>query len=167
MVDCLHAADQGISAVSLASFFVLPKLPGHSEADKISALLVDICAHCNREHIDSRLDNLTVKMLGKKPKLRAKAAETRGLINFACELVDAHLTSADPIKQSAKLATKHLQHCYTTLSPLNYHRQELANASRNFCLLLRELEKRTLFVASPQSYTFFRSFAKCLQSIHP
>lgn len=159
LVDWLHAADQGISAVFLASlfFYMLPKFPGQTDAQRISALFLQIRAYYDREHVESRLDNLTLNMLGKKtkPKLRAKAAEARALINFACELVDAQLNSADPIEGTVQLATRHLHTCYTLLSPSNYNKEALASSCRKFCILLCELEHRvSFFCVIPKMHLF-------------
>jgi hypothetical protein len=159
LIDWLHAADQGISAVFLASvfLFVLPKFPGDCEADRLSALFVSMCAYYNHHSIESRLDNLTLKMLGKKskPRLRAEAAEVRALINFACEVVDTHLSDPDLVGQSVKIAAKHLQTCYAMLSPANYRPEVLAVSSRKFCILLIELNKRNpVFRILPKIHLF-------------
>ena len=65
--------------------------------------------------IAARLDNLTLKMLGKrhKPKLRAKAAGVRALIDFAATLAQNQLNQIDPIEQSVALAAQWLQKCYS------------------------------------------------------
>jgi hypothetical protein len=87
LMDWLHVADQGVSAAFLGSLFLymLPRLPGKTEQDKLAHLFGCMCEYYESNAITSRLDTLTLKMLGKKSKakLRGKAAEIRAFISFA------------------------------------------------------------------------------------
>ena len=159
MVDWLHVADQGISAVFLASLFlyILPKLQGNTEAQKVSSLFVAMTKYYNDNNIDSRLDNLTIHMLGKKhkPKLRAKACEVRSLIDFAFLLAHTHLDPNDVVDQSVQAATACLQQCYANLSHDTYNKLNLAGACKSFCILICELEKRLpFFKVIPKMHLF-------------
>ena len=59
----------------------------------MASLFQEICHYYDENRVDSRLDNLTKNMLGKKkkPKLRGKAAEIRALVNFCPAFIRAHM----------------------------------------------------------------------------
>jgi hypothetical protein len=159
LIDWLHVADQGISATFLASLFlfVLPKLPGHSKEAQVAHLYGLMFDFYENNNVDSKLDNLTLKMLGKtsKPKLRAKAAEVRALIDFGVLLAQQTLNAADPLEQSVILAAKYLQECYSNLSQTLYNRQALSTSCRLFCSLMCELEARIpMFKIIPKQHLF-------------
>ena len=87
-VDWLHVVDLGVAADFAANLFamVLPMLPGAAEKERCNQLFRMICAYYTEHKVESRLGRLTPTMIappGKSPKLRAHAAETRGLIKFA------------------------------------------------------------------------------------
>jgi hypothetical protein len=159
LLDWLHVADQGVSASFLAGlfYFVLPKMPGQTDLDRVSHLYKRMHDYYRSESVQSRLDNLTLKMLGprKKPKLRAKAAECRALITFAYELARDVLNRSDTLENSVYLATLYLQRCYANLSPEVYQKSHLADACRRFCLLLVQLEQHSdLFRVKPKLHLF-------------
>ena len=149
LIDWLHVADQGISAIFLAGLFflALPKMPGQTQDQKISFLYGLIFEYYEANDITARLDNLTFKMLGKraKPKLRAKAAEVRALIDFAANFAQTYLNPEDLVEQSVASAALYLQKCYSNLSHNDYNAASLAHSCRMFCVLICELEKHTTF----------------------
>ena len=146
LMDWLHVADQGVSAVFLGSLFwyVLRRLPGQTEQDRISHLFGLVNDYYEDNNVTSRLDNLTVKMLGKKgkAKLRAKAAEVRALIGFALILCQNFLDRTNVVDETVLLAASSLQTCYACLSRTDYDQHIMARNSRTFCMFLCELEKK-------------------------
>ena len=92
MVDWLHCCDLGVCADFLGNAFwhILEFMPGQSRDQRVSALFLKMRQYYEDHGVDSRLDNLTDLMLrkgpSKSPKLRAKAAEARGLVSF-CKLI--------------------------------------------------------------------------------
>ena len=147
LMDWLHVADQGVSAVFLGSLFqyILHKLPGQTEHDQISHLFGLVHEYYDSNSITSRLDNITLKMLGPKAKakLRACAAEVRGLISFAPLLCRKFLDTSNVVDQTVLLASLDLQACYANLSRSDYNQHSMATSCRKFCMLLCELEKKT------------------------
>ena len=158
LMDWLHVADQGVSAAFLGSLFLymLPRLPGKTEQDKVSHLFGCVWEYYESNAITSRLDTLTLKMLGKKgkAKLRGKAAEIRALINFAPILCTSFCDAGDVVDQTVSLASFALQACYANLSRNSYDRHNLATNSRKFCMLLVELEKKAQFRLLPKLHLF-------------
>jgi len=160
MIDWLHTADQGISAVFLAGLFlyVLPKLPGQVNDEKYSYLYGLMQEYYEQHEIESRLDNLNRNMLGKKgktPKLRGKAAEIRALVPFGFELAAAYLSQDDPIEHGIINAAKELASCYNNLHKHEYNRSELAKSCKIFCIIMCELELRTnVFKVIPKQHLF-------------
>ena len=100
-LDWLHVMDIGVSCDFMGNCFLLllKYKAGNSKKERVKELYRDIVEFYKRTKAESRLDNLTVGMLGKEkspPKLRARGAEARGLINFMREQVDLHLDENDP-----------------------------------------------------------------------
>ena len=145
-VDWLHTMDLGVTCDFLASLFfaLLPKLPGGSEEMQCSSLFRDIQTYYrDHEEVTSKLDNLTLSMLGKKskgPKLRAKAAEARFLVPFAKQAANRYFADDVPCEKAIKDATNQLAACYDCLSGASYSSEALKDHSRRFCLLAVALE---------------------------
>ena len=135
---------------------MLPRLPGKTEQDKVSHLFGCVWEYYESNAITSRLDTLTLKMLGKKgkAKLRGKAAEIRALISFAPILCTSFCDAGDVVDQTVSLASFALQACYANLSRNSYDRHNLATNSRKFCMLLVELEKKAQFRLLPKLHLF-------------
>ena len=83
-----------------------------------------------------KLDDLTGSMLWAKrqraPKLKATAAECRGLIPIAAHLAETLLTDPDSTGLAVKQATRELHACYQCLAP-GPCSGSLADHSRRFC----------------------------------
>lgn len=145
-IDWLHAVDLGAAADFLGNVFkeCLGKLPGRSKKLRITFLFNLIKDYYKNNNVPNRLGNLTEGMIqGKKkaPKLRASAAETRGLINFAVELTGTYMNDAHPKEQTIKHAALLLQNCYSCLSETGYDAELLAHSCQQFCLLYISLEQ--------------------------
>ena len=144
-IDWLHCCDLGVALDFLGNLFwmVLPKLPGNNQKQRIRELHLKMQKFYKDNKCGSRLDDLTVTMLRKKPssppKLRAKAAESRALIPFAKMLAE-ELLSDHGSEGAAKQAARELALCYDCLSVAVFDRAALATHSRKFCLLYTSLE---------------------------
>lgn len=144
-LDWLHVMDLGVSLEFMGNCFVL-LLKHHVGATKkarVQELYRAMVEYYQRTGTDSRLDNLTEKMLqksGAPPKLRARGAECRGLINFCREQVEAHFDDHDPEEGAAKQAAIHLQACYQSLHGALFDHEVLREHSRKFCIQFSALE---------------------------
>jgi hypothetical protein len=144
--DWLHAVDHGISPHFLASLFkyLLPKFPGRNNDERCKALFLDIKEYYQAAGVTSRLDNLTMKMLGSKstdpPVLRSKAAECRNLVPYGLLVARRILDPADPVENTMIKAAFHLNECYKNLSVVSFNALSLKTQSRLFCTLLCALE---------------------------
>ena len=96
---------------------------------------MQIVDYYDRYGVESRLDNLTMTMLGKAgkpPKLRAKTAEARRLITFAREQAELNFSDVDPIESAAKQAAIHFDACYFRLHADTYDASVIANIAGSF-----------------------------------
>jgi hypothetical protein len=158
MIDWLHVADQGCSAVFLAGLFlyVAPKLPGQNIDEKHSYLYGLMLDFYEQHQVEAKLDNMNRNMLGKKgkcPKLRGKAAEIRALIPFSLELSNLFLDQNDPIEQGIIHAAKALNSCYANLHKHVYNKSDMAKSCKTFCILMCELESKTdVFKVIPKQH---------------
>ena len=148
-VDWLHTMDLGVASDWLGNLFsfVLPKLPGATADAKCSELFLRIQNYYStHDDIPAKYDNMKLTMFrqGKKGyKLRGKASEVRGLINFAKLLADDVLSAADPVEATVLHGTSLLKQCYDHLSgavPLG----TLATSCRQFCILFKAMEDLNL-----------------------
>ena len=151
LVDWLHCADLGVTSDFLAGFFLLvcTKLPGASLASRVNSLWLSMQEFYKRTNVTSRLDMLKVSMLKqpkKTPKLRAKAAEARGLVPFGLEVARL-LDDTIVLENTAKAAMEHLSQCYNLLSPEIFSADMMGFHSQRFCLLYVALEQ-----ALPQQF---------------
>ena len=90
-IDWLRTADLGMTQVILGNSLweALAFLPGNTQAEKVSNLWFRIKAWYKKTKPSTQFQGLTLEMLklpGKGPRLRGKAAETRHLVPFALEL---------------------------------------------------------------------------------
>ena len=121
-VDWLHCADLGVAADYLGNLFwsVLPKLPGRSRKERVSALWGEVQGFYKTYNVCDKLSNLVETMIRKDqsspPKLRGKAAEVRALVPFGEQLADKYLSGANEVKAAAKAGIRHLHQCYQSLS---------------------------------------------------
>ena len=148
-LDWLHAVDLGVCADFLGNFFwmMLPLQDGRTVEQRLRSLFLKIQQYYKEEGVQDRLDSLTETMLRKKPasspKLRAKAAEARALVNFAVKL-SASVDDSNPVMATARQAACELQACYQCLSKDNYSSQALMRHSILFCSLYGALEQHSL-----------------------
>ena len=145
-LDWLHIADLGIGADAVANILLeVQDALGGTRAESLRTLWRHIRGYYN-EHpeVDSRIDKLTQAMLQqpqKAPKLRAKAAEVRGLVRFAYLAADRFLGHSEH-DETVRAAAKELWQCYDTLSGRSiFHADLLAEHSRKFCTLYVALEQ--------------------------
>ena len=146
VVDWLHCCDLGVGQDFLANCFLmlLPKMGGNSQEARVASLFLLIQQAYARNLTESKLDSLTLSMLRKcassAPKLRSKAAETRGLIPIALELASVFFGDADPVEASVKECAMLLDRCYHQLSRDQFDSQVLQDSCRRFCVLYCSLE---------------------------
>ena len=77
---------------------------------------------------------------GQPPKLRAKGAEAKGLVDFCVEQADQHLDANDALEGAVRQAAHHLQSCYFCLHGAVYNPATMSENSRKFCILPSALE---------------------------
>ena len=149
-LDWLHCCDLGVAADFLGNLFwmLLPFQVGSTTAKRVSSLFIKMQDYYKQEQVQDQLKNLTESMLRKKasssPKLRAKAAETRGLIKFAAQQATLTFHGNDPVEQAAKYAAIHLENCYKCLASSAFDHETLQNESLAFCMLYKALEQDAL-----------------------
>ena len=154
-VDWLHAVDLGVTLDFLGNLFwhILPLLNGDSRLLQVQALFQKIQSYYSRANPSSKPDDLTVKMIcmdKKGPKLRAKAAEARGLVPFGVELAEEMLTDpGDHVGVTIRECARHLQACYDNLSRAEYDADSLSNNCRLCCVLYKSLSD---FSAKPRHW---------------
>ena len=119
MIDWLHAMDLGVTQTVLGNCMweVCEHLPGSTIVARVQALWFRLQAYYKRAAPTSRFQKLTTEMLklpGKGPKLRGKAAETRNLVPFVAELAIefAHVSRHAKLVQEV---LEHLQNLYMHL----------------------------------------------------
>ena len=123
-LDWLHIMDIGVGCDFLGNVFtlLLDHMPGGTKDARAQHLYLTMQEFYHRKGTDTRLDTLTVAMLGpggKPPKLRARGAEARGLISFAREQADLHFSVDHPEEMAAKQAALL---CLLEPSGLRWHR---------------------------------------------
>ncbi len=146
-IDWLHVVDQGVGADFLGNLFymLLKKMDGATMKNRCDSLFLKIQEYYREHAVDSQLDHLTLTMILAKPntspKLRAKAAEARGLIEFAKIAAERYLDDSNPEESTAKNAARHLHLLYEQLSSsAPFAGDHMAEHSRKFCLLYAALE---------------------------
>jgi len=118
-------------------------MPGNTELARCRELFLLIQIFYKANDVESRLDHLFPNMLCQKkksPKLRAKAAEARGLVPFARDAAVRYLLDTDPAEHAAKQAAIQLASCYDCLSHAAFDHDLLRASCRRFCLLTVALE---------------------------
>ena len=146
MMDWLHTADKGVTADFLGSLFnlLLTKMPGDNREQRRTTFFLELQDWYKNNPVDSKLDNLTSGMIGKKNgpySLKAKAAEARALVPFAVYASNRWLSEELPMEGTVQQAAYHLQACYSQLSRASFNHETLKQHSRKFCLLAVALEE--------------------------
>jgi hypothetical protein len=164
-IDWLHAVDLGVLPDFLGNLFhyiVEHKLVGDNRKQKVGilyALIVEF--YKSHPEVESRLDNLTPEMIRSKavaPKLRAKAAEARGLVEFAVGICKKFLDEEVPFEQALKMAAHHMALCYSCLTEKSIFSEDLLRENcRRFCLLyvaLSDASENPIFRVKPKMHMF-------------
>ena len=170
LIDWLHVADQGILLHLLASVFkyIMKKLPGSTDVEQCRNLWLEMQTFYRSNPVDSKLDNLTLSMLGAKskpPKLRARAAEARNLVPFVLALVQKYLSHNNDLESTMIHCTTYLSKCYANLSVASFSAASLKDASRKFCTLYVTLERmfndKRLWHVTPKLHLFQELCEEC------
>ena len=163
LVDWLHCADHGIAPQFLASLFryVMPKFAGRTQEERCRNLFLDMKSFYAETKTESRLDHLSLSMLGassKPPVLRSKAAEARALVPYGLLLARRLLSDQDPLENTIRQAAFHLNECYKNLSVNQFDAGSLKNHSRLFSSLYVALEAavndKTKWHVTPKLHLF-------------
>ena len=147
-VDWLHAMDLGVTADFLGQvlIFVLNKEPGVNAEQRLQGLKDRLEGAYARAASGVKIDNLTEGMLGLPGwgKLRAHAAEVRGLVPVVADVVAGALTGLNVVEQTIKQAMALLVELYNALSDRFPEAQAAcADNSRRFATLYVALATRT------------------------
>ena len=140
LLDWLHCMDLGVSADWLGSLFklVASRLPGNNSLERTRALFLQMQQYWADFEIESKLVNLTAKMLQqpkKSPKMRGGAAVIRHLIPFALQVANKYLNPANDYEKTVQQATFHLACMYEQLSADIFDKAVLKDHSRKFAVL--------------------------------
>ena len=164
LLDWLHIVDLGITCDFLGNLFQYlvqsNLLDGNTYNEKVKSLFRLIQDYYRRDSVENKLPTLTLLMIRKKstqsPKLRAKAAEARGLVTFGHEIAQALLNSDNVIEQTIQLAAKELWHCYNLLSKEMFDSNRMLQHGRKFLLLCKSLESEQLHMwkIKPKHHSF-------------
>ena len=96
------------------------------------------------ENVDSKLPTLTLMIREKasqSPKLRAKAAEARGLILFAYRMCETHMDNNCVLEHAIKMAYLELWECYCCLSKDKFQATKLQSHARRFFTFVQRIRK--------------------------
>ena len=143
-VDWLHCMDLGVAADFLRSllYTVIKKMPGRSEDAKVREMFSEMQDYYRERTADSQLDSLTKLMLKqpkKWPKLRGRAGEVRGLVDFGVLAAQKYLDASDPLQHTAMQASLRLQGMCSNLRNAVFNHESLRTNCRQFCLLYSAL----------------------------
>jgi hypothetical protein len=135
--------DQGVCSNFLGSAFwhFLGRLPGSNKKEQVKALFLRVLEFYDRVGTESRFQDLIVLMIAqpmKGPKLRAKAAEARGLVPFVVELCLA-LATQRVFDQTILQAAHKLQSIYQCLSVAAFDHAVYERSIREFLVLYSAL----------------------------
>ena len=153
-IDWLHTMDLGVSCDTLGNlcWHLLPKFAG-KRSDQVAALFLTMKDFYTRNNVETRLFNLTEKMIRSSaktsPKLKTRAGETRALVPWAWEIAQTMLDQLDPFEQAIFFAIKYLHQAYQCLSKKNFQHQHFHDVCFKFLLQYQALE----FLAS--EYTWY------------
>ena len=101
MIDVLHTVDQGVASHLIANVLceVCDLLPGSTQKERAKVLNEMLIAwykeHKHHHKIDGELTWTTLKSSGDWPKLKAKAAATRHMMDFAREQAAKYNSGSD------------------------------------------------------------------------
>ena len=146
LLDWLHIVDIGIASDFLGNLFyymVHHKMEGNNLSEKVCALFKKIQEYYKAEGIESKLPTLTLLMIRKKatqsPKLRAKAAEARGLILFAHKVCETYMEDSCVLEHGIKMAATELWRCLWLLEQKTLsNKPSYKPMQENFCFCARD-----------------------------
>ena len=145
--DWLHVVDLGVACDFLGNVLLLlsKKFTGATHKARVGAMWQHIQGWYTDQAVENRLDNLYPTMLQAKasnpPKLRAKAAQARGLVPYA-SFAAAELLESGPVDALAASMATELAACYECLSPTKFDHEVLAFHCRRYCHLAVEMESQ-------------------------
>ena len=144
-IGWLHTMDLGVSCDTLGNlcWHLLPKFAG-KRSDQVAALFLTMKDFYTRNNVETRLFNLTEKMIRSSaktsPKLKTRAGETRALVPWAWEIAQTMLDQLDPFEQAIFFAIKYLHQAYQCLSKKNFQHQHFHDVCFKFLLQYQALE---------------------------
>lgn len=155
-IDVLHAVDLGVAQDVVGNLF-WHWLRHHATAPtnkgKILQLWQKLREHYTTAKTTTKLQALTwemVKLPEKAPKLRAKAAETRGVVPFALQVCQEMYASAPDTKHLTMLqCCSRLMDFYAIMSVEPFEPDNMATTTRELCLLYSALRKKALDGGEP------------------
>ena len=148
-IDILHAVDLGVAqdlAGNVLSEYIDKFANGRNRKEKVTFCWQKLKKYYSSMKPTSRLDALSwpmVKRDGKAPKLKAKGAETRGVVPFVVQLaMEMHAEAPDELhyKTVACCATSLLDF-YILLDADEWDAVAGREASRTFCVLYSALSR--------------------------
>ena len=150
-IDVLHAMDLGVSQDAIGNVLWEALTSGMLEGGTLEQCCASLWAKLRKHYAifksPNRLQNLTVEMIkkvGKGPKLRAKGAETRGMVPFALECaIDLHAYKASTHSLTVLQCMSSLMDFYTLMSLDEYPPEVGAKACRKFNLLYHALSQES------------------------
>ena len=119
---------------------------GRSMDEKVQSLWLKLRKHYQLFSPPSQIQGLTAEMIrqsGKGPKLRAKGAETRGVVPFALECaieMNEHCQTTKSLTILQCLSS--LMDFYMLMQLDTWHRHVAAAACRKFCILYSALSQQ-------------------------
>ena len=157
MVDWLHAIDLGVGQSVLGNVLyesldiLWPNLP---KKQQVQQLYLKMKAWYQVAKPPSRLDALTIEMLklpGKGPKLRSKAAECRYLLPFG-ELVARECDDGSVRRTTITALMEHFLQLAITVSSVPYDSAAAVCACNKVCLLFTTLEDAAIATGDELSW---------------
>ena len=147
-IDVLHALDLGVTQDLIGNVlweWVTQFAPGRNLSEKVKSVALKLKEHYKVFHTPCRIDALSQEMIrqdGKSPKLRAKGAETKGVLPFALELAIA-MKTARPTAHFDTVAScaSCLMDFYILLDSDEWNHDAAAEACRRFCVLFHALSR--------------------------
>ena len=153
-IDWLHTMDLGVSCDTIgnACWYLLGKFPGN-RASQVAALFLKIKDFYARNGTQDKIGNLTEKMIRnsatQSPKLKTRAAETRALVPWACEICEDLLDPADNFEAGIRFVMRYLLESYKCLSRASFEPRHFQDMCFKFLMQYHALE-----IIAPE-YTWF------------
>lgn len=159
-IDVLHALDLGITQDALGNaiweFMNSGAIEGRTQQARLSSLWMLLKSHYKTLKTPNQLQGLTLDMLkrpGKGPRLRAKGAETRGVVSFAVECATAlHEHCHNTHSLTVLKCISSLMDFYLLMMLPKWHAPEAASACRQFCLLYAALRAEAAATGDDQTW---------------